>query len=64
MLCRYMGGIGGTAPPFLTSALDGDEWSASRPCIVTPWDRAPFPIGQEAGWAPEAMKKRKISFYF
>jgi hypothetical protein len=24
-------GSGGIAPPFLTSALDGDEWSASRP---------------------------------
>jgi hypothetical protein len=21
----------GVSPPFLTSALDGDEWSASRP---------------------------------
>jgi hypothetical protein len=24
-------GSGGIAPPFLTSALDGGEWSASRP---------------------------------
>jgi hypothetical protein len=24
-------GGGGIAPPFLTSALDGGEWSASRP---------------------------------
>jgi hypothetical protein len=28
---RCMGG-GGTASEFLTSALDGDEWSASRLC--------------------------------
>jgi hypothetical protein len=32
-----MGGSGCTsiAPPFLTSALDGGEWSASRPCPFT-----------------------------
>jgi hypothetical protein len=29
-------GSGGIAPPFLTSALDGGEWSASRPCRFTP----------------------------
>jgi hypothetical protein len=27
---------GGIAPLFLTSALDGGEWSASRPCHFTP----------------------------
>jgi hypothetical protein len=26
-----IGGSGGIAPPFLTSALDGGEWSASPP---------------------------------
>jgi hypothetical protein len=26
----------GIAPPFLTSTLDKSEWSASRPCRVTP----------------------------
>jgi hypothetical protein len=53
-----MGGEG-IAPPFLTSALDGGEWSASRLCHFTPsthW------IG---GWVgPRAslnvMKKGKI----
>jgi hypothetical protein len=34
-------GSGGIAPPFLTSALDGREWSASRPCLFTPGERAP-----------------------
>jgi hypothetical protein len=29
-------GSGGIAPPFLISALDGGEWSASRPCRFTP----------------------------
>jgi hypothetical protein len=32
---------GGTAPPFLTSAPNGGEWSASRPCRFTPGERAP-----------------------
>jgi hypothetical protein len=32
---RY-GGSGGIAPPFLISALDGSEWSASRPGEVVP----------------------------
>jgi hypothetical protein len=29
-------GSGGIAPPFLTWALDGREWSVSRPCHFTP----------------------------
>jgi hypothetical protein len=29
-------GSEGIASPFLTSALDGGEWSASRPCRFTP----------------------------
>jgi hypothetical protein len=33
---------GGIAPPFLTSALDGGQWSASRPCrfpvVYNIWD--------------------------
>jgi hypothetical protein len=39
------GGSGGTAPPFLTSALDGDGCLASRP--------AAFPLGsssRRANW--------------
>jgi hypothetical protein len=35
-----MGG-GGKAPSFLTSALDGSEWSASCPGRFTPGERAP-----------------------
>jgi hypothetical protein len=34
-------GSGGIAPPFFASALDGGEWSASRPCRFTPEERAP-----------------------
>lgn len=29
------------APPFLILTLDGDEWSALRPCFFTPQKRAP-----------------------
>jgi hypothetical protein len=36
-----MSGSGSIAPPFLTSALEGDEWSALRPSRFTPWERAP-----------------------
>jgi hypothetical protein len=32
---------GGTAPPSLTSAVDGGECSASRPCRFTPGETAP-----------------------
>jgi len=34
-------GDGGIAPAFLTSALDGDEWSTSRSGRFTPKERAP-----------------------
>jgi hypothetical protein len=34
----------------LTSAPDGDEWSASLPGRCTVGKRAPVPIGWEAGW--------------
>jgi hypothetical protein len=32
---------GGIAPTFLTLALDGDEWSASRPGLFTSGEIAP-----------------------
>jgi hypothetical protein len=39
---------------FTTSALDGGEWSASRPGRVLPPGKGlPVPIVQEAGWDPE-----------
>jgi hypothetical protein len=38
-------GSGGIAPPFLESALDGGEWSASRPYRFTPFETAPqYPL--------------------
>jgi hypothetical protein len=43
-----MGG-GGIVPPFLTSALDGGEWSASRYDPFTPGERA-HDIYRTGGW--------------
>jgi hypothetical protein len=41
---------------FTTSALEGGEWSASRPDrALPPGKRSPVPIVQEAGWAPEPV---------
>jgi hypothetical protein len=38
-------------PPLLTSALDGGEWLASRPCRFTHREIPPVHTGQEAGYA-------------
>jgi hypothetical protein len=49
-------GSGGIAPPFLTSALVGGEWSAFRPGRFTPGEIAPRTqwIG---GWVgPQAVQ--------
>jgi hypothetical protein len=35
---------------FLTSALDGGEWSSSRPAL-SPGKEALVTTGEEAGWA-------------
>jgi hypothetical protein len=41
---------------FLTSAVDGGEWSASRPgSALAMGEGHLIPIVQEAGWAPEAV---------
>jgi hypothetical protein len=59
-------GNGGIAPPFLTSPLDGGNWSASPPCSFTRGELAggTHCIG---GWVAarvrlDAMKKRRILF--
>jgi hypothetical protein len=57
-------GSGCTAPPFLTSALDGSEWSPSRPGRFTPGKRAPSTnwlgrwVDPRAGL--DAIEKNKI----
>jgi hypothetical protein len=57
-------GSGGIAPPFLTSALDRDEWSASYAGHFTPGKTAP---GKHCirGWVdpragPDDVEKRNI----
>jgi hypothetical protein len=46
---------------FLTSALDGGEWSASRPGRTLPPGKGPpVPIVQEAGWAPEPVWTQRL----
>jgi hypothetical protein len=38
-------GSGGIAPPLMTSALDGGEWTASRPDRCNPGKEPHAPIG-------------------
>jgi hypothetical protein len=53
-------GNGDIAPPFLTSALYGGEWLASRLGPLTPGKEPPVPIGQEAVWTGlEGVESRK-----
>jgi hypothetical protein len=40
---------------FLTSGLDGGEWSASPACRFAPEKEPRVPIRQEARWAPEPV---------
>jgi hypothetical protein len=46
---------------FITSALDGSEWLASRPgCALPPGKGPPVPIVQQAGWAPEPVWAQRL----
>jgi hypothetical protein len=46
---------------FTTSALDGGEWSASRPsCALDPGKVPPVLIVQEAGWTPEPVWTQRL----
>jgi hypothetical protein len=46
---------------FSSSALDGGEWSASRPDrALAPGKRSPVPIVQEAGRAPEPVWTQRL----
>jgi hypothetical protein len=45
----------------MTSALDGGEWSASRPGRALHPGKGPLvPIVQEAGWAPEPVWTQRL----
>jgi hypothetical protein len=53
---RRLGGEEVYSYSFTTSALDGGEWSTSRPGrSLPPGKGPPVPIVQEAGWAPESV---------
>jgi hypothetical protein len=56
------GGAGGRGSySFSTLALDGGEWSASRPgCALAPGKEPPVPIVQEAGRAPELVWTQRL----
>jgi hypothetical protein len=45
----------GIAPPFLTSALDEDEWLASDSPRFIPGERAPVSIEKKAEWTSELV---------
>jgi hypothetical protein len=46
---------------FMTSALDGGEWSASRPGRALPPGKEHLvPIVQEAGWDPEPVWTQRL----
>jgi hypothetical protein len=46
---------------FLTWAVEGGEWSASRPGrALPPGKEPPAPTVQEAGWAPEPVWTQRL----
>jgi hypothetical protein len=46
---------------FTTTALDGGEWSASRPGRALPPGKGPpVHIVQEAGWTPEPVWTKRL----
>jgi hypothetical protein len=48
-------GIRGTAPLFLTSALNEGEWPTSRPGHFSPGKMPTVPTREEGGWIPEPV---------
>jgi hypothetical protein len=57
---RRLGGEEYSSYPFTTSALDGGEWSASRPSrALLPEKGPPVPIVQEAGWTKTKRLEEK-----
>jgi hypothetical protein len=58
---RRLGGEEYSSYSFTTSALDGGEWSTSRPGRALPPGKGPqVPIVQEAGWTPEPVWTQRI----
>jgi hypothetical protein len=58
---RRLGGEEYSFYSFTTSALDGGEWSASRPGRALPPGKGPpVPIVQKAAWAPEPVWTQRL----
>jgi hypothetical protein len=50
---------------FSNSALDGGEWSASRPGrALAPGKGPPVPIVQKTGWAPKPVWTQRLEEEF
>jgi hypothetical protein len=62
-------GNGGIAPSFLTSELDGGEWSASSPCRFTAGESTPGTqriegwVGSRAGLGADLAPARNRTGY-
>jgi hypothetical protein len=51
----------GKMVPLRSSALEGGEWSASRPGrALPPGKEPPVPFVQEVGWAPEPVWTQRL----
>jgi hypothetical protein len=60
-----LGGQEYSSYSFTTWALDGGEWSASRPGrALAPGKEPPVPIIQEAGWDPESILTQRLEENF
>jgi hypothetical protein len=58
---RHLGESRYSSYSFLTSAIDGGEWSASRSVRALPPGKGPpVPTVQEAGWAPEPVWTQRL----
>jgi hypothetical protein len=58
---RHMGERRYSSYSYLTSALDGGEWSASRPGhILLPGKEPSVSIGQEVGWDLEPVWTQRL----
>ena len=53
---KRMGGVEVSLHAFITSPLDGGEWSASLPGHPTLAERTLLPIEKEVGWSTEQIR--------
>jgi hypothetical protein len=59
--CRRLAERRYSSYSFTTSAVDGGEWSASRPSrALALWKGPPVPIGQENVWAPALVWTQRL----